>query len=58
MLNFSVTGHAKSLDITSPLSLANTSLVGFDVGSRKFTARRSSKRRENGRHHHLRQIDA
>ena len=33
-MNFSVTGHAKSLDITGPLSLANTSLVGFDVGSK------------------------
>jgi AsmA protein len=33
-MNFAVTGHAKSLDISGPLSLANTSLVGFDVGSK------------------------
>jgi AsmA protein len=33
-MNFTVTGHAKALDISGPVALDNVQLVGFDAGSR------------------------
>jgi AsmA protein len=33
-LNLAITGQAKSLGITGPITLANTRLVGFDIGSK------------------------
>ena len=33
-MNLTITGQAKSLDITGPLTLNNTRLVGFDIGSK------------------------
>jgi AsmA protein len=33
-MNLTITGPAKSLDVTGPITLANTHLVGFDIGSR------------------------
>ncbi len=33
-MNLAITGPAKSLDITGPITLDNTRLVGFDIGSK------------------------
>ncbi len=33
-MNLTITGQAKSLDITGPITLDNTRLVGFDIGSK------------------------
>jgi AsmA protein len=33
-MNLTITGPAKSLDVTAPITLANTHLVGFDSGSK------------------------
>jgi AsmA protein len=33
-MNLTITGQAKSLDITGPITLNNTRLVGFDIGSK------------------------
>jgi AsmA protein len=33
-MNLTITGQAKSLNVTGPITLANTHLVGFDVGSK------------------------
>ena len=33
-MNFTISGHAKKLDISGPVALDNVRLVGFDVGSK------------------------